>query len=145
MIIENMTKEHLVEVLKIENESFTHPWSEESFKSELEKDSSVKIVALENNKVLGYAVLETILDEGSLLIIAVSPLHRKKGIAKALFNRLEEIRAQKKLSFITLEVRSSNESAIALYKKKGFETIAVRKGYYSKPVEDAVIMTKYYK
>lgn len=145
MIIENMTFEHLSQVLKIENESFTHPWSEESFKSELKKDSSVKIVALDNEKVLGYAVLETILDEGSLLIIAVSELHRKKGIAQALFDRLEEVREEKNLSFITLEVRSSNESALALYKKKGFETVAVRKGYYSSPIEDAVIMTKYYK
>lgn len=144
MIIKNMTKEHLSQVLFIENESFTHPWSEQSFLAELNKDSSVKIVALENDKVLGYAVLETILDEGSLLIIAVSKNSRRQGIASALFDKLEEVREEKNLSFITLEVRSSNESAIALYKKKGFEIIATRKGYYSSPLEDAVIMTKYY-
>ena len=140
-----MKNEHLCSVMKIERESFTHPWSEESFLSELSKPSSHLFVATENDAVLGYAVLETVLDEGSLLIIAVDKNHRKKGIAKSLISVLEDVAKEKELSFITLEVRASNESAINLYHSQGFEKVAVRKNYYSKPTEDAVLMTKFYK
>ena len=145
MIIEKMTAEHLSSVMRIERESFTHPWSEESFVSELSKPTSHLFVAIENNEVVGYAVLETILDEGSLLIIAVDEKYRRKGVAKMLFAKLEDIVTEKELSFITLEVRESNESAINFYDSQGFEKIAVRKNYYSKPIENAVLMTKYYK
>lgn len=145
MIIERMKGEHLNSVMKIERESFTHPWSEESFLSELRKPTSHLFVATENDEVLGYAVLETVLDEGSLLIIAVDKTHRKKGIAKALFSGLEKTAREKELSFITLEVRVSNVNAINLYTSLGFTKVAVRKNYYSKPIEDALLMTKYYK
>ncbi len=144
MIIEKMNYEHLVEVMRIERESFTHPWSEESFKAELGKATSHLFVALDNSEVVGYAVLETVLDEGSLLIIAVDEKYRRKGVAKMLYSQLETIAKEKELSFITLEVRVSNEGAINFYDSLGFEKIAVRKNYYSKPTEDAVLMTKYY-
>ena len=144
MIIERMTEEHLCSVMRIERESFTHPWSEESFVSELSKPTSHLFVAIENNEVVGYAVLETILDEGSLLIIAVDERYRRKGVAKMLFQRLGMIAKEKELSFITLEVRVSNESAINFYDSQGFEKVAQRKNYYSNPTEDAVLMTKYY-
>ncbi len=144
MIIEKMTSEHLASVMRIERESFTHPWSEESFLSELNKPTSHLFVATDNNEVVGYAVLDLVLDEGSLLIIAVDKNHRKKGIAKALISVLEDVAKEKELSFITLEVRASNESAINLYTSQGFTEVAVRKNYYSKPIEDAVLMTKYY-
>ena len=144
MIIEKMTNEHLPMVMSIERESFTHPWSEESFRSELNKPNSHLFVATENGEVLGYVVLDLVLDEGSLLIIAVDEKHRRKGIAKAFFSELEKTAREKQLSFITLEVRASNESAINLYASQGFTKVAVRKNYYSKPLEDAVLMTKYY-
>lgn len=144
MIIKKMTHEHLSSVLRIERESFTHPWSEDSFRSELDKATSQLFVATENNEVVGYAVLETVLDEGSLLIIAVDEKFRRKGVAKQLFSKLEDIAKEKELSFITLEVRVSNESAIHFYDSQGFTKVAVRKNYYSKPTEDAVLMTKYY-
>lgn len=144
MIITEMTAEHLSDVLSIERSSFTHPWSEKSFSEELDKDSSYLFVAVENDEVVGYAVLDTVLDEGSLLDIAVDSNHRRKGVAKALFSKLFEKASKKNLSFITLEVRSSNCSAIALYESLGFEVVAVRKNYYSKPTEDAVLMTKYF-
>ena len=145
MIIEKMTAEHLSSVMRIERESFTHPWSEDSFVGELKKPASHLFVATDNDEVVGYAVLETVLDEGSLLIIAVDEKYRRKGVAKMLFSQLEEIAKEKDLSFITLEVRVSNESAIKFYDSQGFEKVAVRKNYYSKPLEDAVLMTKYYK
>ena len=144
MIIKKMKEEHLSQVMRIERESFTHPWSEDSFMAELKKATSHLFVATDNNEVVGYAVLETVLDEGSLLIIAVDEKYRRKGVAKMLFQELETIAKEKELSFITLEVRVSNDGAINFYDSQGFSKIAVRKNYYSKPTEDAVLMTKYY-
>lgn len=144
MIITKFKEHHLNEVVDIENRSFTHPWSRDSFLSELNKDSCHLYVALDNDKVVGYAVMDVVLDEGSLLIIAVDEQYRRKGVAKMLFDKLEQEAQTQHLQFITLEVRDSNNSAIALYDSLGFENIAVRTNYYSKPTEDAVIMTKYY-
>lgn len=144
MIITYMEEQHLDAVLSVERNSFSHPWSRQSFCDELKKESSHLFVALQDDEVVGYAVLGTVLDEGDLLDIAVSEKHRRKGVAKALFEKLTEVAQQLSLAFITLEVRVSNDSAINLYSSLGFEKVATRKAYYSKPTEDAVLMTKYF-
>lgn len=140
-----MTQLHLDEVLCIEERSFTHPWSKESFSEELEKQGSYKLVALESNKVVGFAVLDTVLDEGNLLDIAVDENYRRKGVARLLMNELFKVAEEKSLSFITLEVRESSLPAIALYETFGFERVGMRKNYYSKPGENALLMTKNFK
>lgn len=145
MIIENMREEHLCGVQKVEESCFTHPWSKESFESELRKAESFKFVALENGEVIGFAILETVLDEGNLLDIAVDKNHRRKGVARLLFDNMLMVAKEKELSFITLEVRSSSAPAISLYEAMGFEKVGTRKNYYSKPIEDALLMTKYFK
>lgn len=145
MIIENMDKKHLNGVLKVEESCFTHPWSKESFESELKKSESFKFVALEEDEVIGFAILEAVLDEGNLLDIAVDENHRRKGVARLLFEEMLEKAKENELSFITLEVRSSSTPAIALYEAMGFEKVGVRKNYYNKPTEDALLMTKYFK
>ena len=144
MKIVSMTKEHLEGVLVVENNSFTNPWSEESFLSELEKETSINLVALKDEKVVGYAVLSTVLDEADLLDIAVDENFRRQKIASALFEKIFETALKRKLSFITLEVRESSVPAIKLYQSRGFETVGIRKNYYHKPTENAVLMTKYF-
>ena len=84
------------------------------------------------------------LDEGNLLDIAVDEKYRRQGIARKLFKELFKVADEKKLSFITLEVRESSTPAISLYEAHGFERVGVRKNYYSKPTENAVLMTKYF-
>ena len=89
--------------------------------------------------------MSTVLDEGSLLDICVDEKFRRKGVAKALFEKLLEVACDLSLAFITLEVRASNVSAVKLYESLCFEKVAIRKNYYSKPTEDAVLMTRYFK
>lgn len=144
MIICKMTHEHLNGVMEVEHNSFTHPWTKSGFIDEMEKESSFCYVALDNDTVVGFAVLETVLDEGNLLDIAVDEKHRRQGIARELFKELLKVADEKKLSFITLEVRESSTPAISLYEAHGFERVGVRKNYYSKPTENAVLMTKYF-
>ena len=77
--------------------------------------------------------------------MAVSPEHRRQGIADALIHALLERAALRELSFVTLEVREHNAPAIALYRKHGFSPVGLRKNYYEAPVENAILMTKYLK
>lgn len=144
MKIEKMTKEHLESVYIIETECFSHPWSRESLESEIENQTSHFLVAIENNEVVGYIGMSIVIDEGYIFNVAVSKNSRKKGVATALINELVTYGKKNNFSFITLEVRESNEPARSLYSKFGFIKVGERKDYYSDPKENAVLMTKYF-
>ena len=144
MKIEKMTKEHLEAVYIIETECFSHPWSRESLESEIENETSYFLTATENNEVVGYIGMSIVIDEGYIFNVAVSKNSRKKGVATALINELVTYGKKNNFSFITLEVRESNEPARSLYSKFGFIKVGERKDYYSDPKENAVLMTKYF-
>ena len=144
MKIERMTARHVDAVLEIENECFSHPWSRQSIESELENKTSVFYTALEGDEVAGYIGMSTVLDEGYIFNVAVSAKHRKKGIGSALIQELVTYGKKNNFCFLTLEVRASNENARSLYSKFGFIKVGERKNYYSDPVENAVLMTKYF-
>ena len=99
-------------------------------------------VALDDEgAVIGFLVLSTVLDEGSVDNVAVAPSHRRGGVADALVADAIRRAKEKELSFLTLEVRASNTPAIRLYEKHGFREAGHRKNYYEKPREDAILMT----
>ena len=111
----------------------------------LPKKILVRAVAIllaegKDGALLGYAVLSTVLDEGSLDNIAVAPEARRNGIADALLSALTAF-GREHLTCLMLEVRASNAPAIALYEKHGFAAVGRRKNYYDAPREDAVLMT----
>ena len=139
-----MTMEHIPQVAALERACFSHPWSEEALQGELWNDSAVIIVAEgEDGTVLGYAGLQTVLDEGYINNVAVNEAYRRQGIADELIAAFVRF-GQAKLAFLTLEVRASNSPAIALYAKHGFVEVGRRKNYYDDPKEDAVLMTLYF-
>lgn len=132
---------HIKEIAKLEKECFSTPWSEQTIEDAY-KTGTRFFVAKKDNSVLGYVGISAILDEGYITNVAVFPEHRQKGVACALLNSLFEFAQKNGLSFISLEVRESNNAAISLYKKFGFKTEGKRKNFYSAPQEDALIMTK---
>ena len=136
--VEKMNESHLDDVAKIENACFAHPWSRKDLEAQLRIDTSHFIVASLNGRAVGYMGLQIFSGEGYVTNVAVLPEYRRLGIAETL------IAAQMKndMRFITLEVRKSNAAAIALYEKMGYKNIGIRKRFYEKPVEDAVIMSK---
>ena len=85
-----------------------------------------------------------VLDEGYISNVATDLPWRRQGIADALIGRLCAICEGLRLSFVSLEVRAGNAPAVALYEKHGFAPVGLRKNYYERPREDAVIMTKYF-
>lgn len=136
-----MTMEHIPQLAALERACFSRPWSEESLQGELWNDSAVIIVAEgEDGTVLGYAGLQTVLDEGYINNVAVDEKYRRQGIADELIAAFVRF-GRAKLAFLTLEVRASNAPAIALYAKHGFVEVGRRKNYYDDPKEDALLMT----
>lgn len=142
--IKKMTALNIDGLVKIENECFSKPWTYSGFENELKNDSSHFYVALCDNSEIGYMGFYTILDEGYVANIAVLPEYRRRGIAGSLIKNAINYCRENKLAFLSLEVRKFNENAVRLYKKFGFEIVGERKNFYSSPVENAFIMTKYF-
>ena len=138
-----MTSGHLDDVYIIETECFSHPWSKQSLEEELNNETSLFLVAKEENEVIGYIAMSIVIDEGYIFNVAVREKYRNKGVATALINELVTYGKKNNFSFITLEVRESNLPAISLYSKFGFIKAGERKDYYSNPKENAILLTKY--
>ena len=125
------------ELNEIEKECFSAPWSEESFKN---AENTRFYLYFEDQKVVGYVGIYSVLDEGYITNIAVLKDYRKKGIATKLLKELTK--KENNLSFISLEVRASNIAAISLYEKFEFKQEGIRKAFYSNPKEDGLILTR---
>ena len=138
-----MTSVNLDDVYIIETECFSHPWSKQSLEEELNNETSLFLVAKEENEVIGYIGMSIVIDEGYIFNVAVREKYRNKGVATALINELVTYGKKNNFSFITLEVRESNLPAISLYSKFGFIKAGERKDYYSNPKENAILLTKY--
>lgn len=138
----NMTAAHVQQVAALEAICFRDPWSEKSIASELTNPLSLWLVAMEGDKVVGYIGSQTVLAESDMMNVAVHPDYRRRGIAEALVLALADELITRNSHSLTLEVRTSNAPAIALYEKLGFEQIGLRKNYYRNPKEDAQILRK---
>jgi ribosomal-protein-alanine N-acetyltransferase len=125
-------------VLSIERRSFSTPWSLAMFVLELSKPSGICLGITDGDRLLGYLVCSRYADVWHLMNIAVTPEERRVGHAGRLMERLfEEAGADAR---ITLEVRTSNAGAIAMYERFGFRAAGHRRRYYHDNGEDALIM-----
>ena len=138
-------EELIPQIQKIEQQSFSTPWTEPMLRLQLDPNSHLFLTAEAEGKVVGYVGLMYVLDEGYISNVAVSPACRRQGIADALIEELIRRAGMRELAFVTLEVRAGNGPAKALYEKHGFVPVGMRKNYYTSPVEDAVLMTKFLK
>ena len=136
-----MDRGHIEQVAALERLCFHPPAREQLLEQELYQDTVSLIVAEgEDGTVLGYGEIRVVLDEGCLEKIAVNPAYRRQGIAQSILDVFLRF-GQAHLAFLTLEVRASNQPAIQLYLKHGFEQVGRRREYYQEPVEDAILMT----
>lgn len=116
-------------------------WSARDFYDEAAKDGGIVLAVLDGNKVIGAIAGFTASDTGEILTVAVAPEYRRQGIADTLMDRFFSL-LPGETDNIALEVRQSNNAAISLYEKYGFEKMGVRRRFYRDPVEDADIMVK---
>jgi len=140
-----MNLEHIDEVSELEQICFYTPWTKKDFIKEItENKLAIYIVAIDNKKVVGYAGMWHIVDEGHITNIAVMPQYQHCGVGSKLVKKLIDIAVVKKMVGLTLEVRIGNLLAQKLYTKFGFKPEGIRKRYYSDTGEDAIIMWKYF-
>ncbi|MBO6041108.1 MAG: ribosomal protein S18-alanine N-acetyltransferase [Oscillospiraceae bacterium] len=145
LCIRSAARSDLERLEELEGQCFAVPWTREQLESQLPDTQHVFLVAGENERVLGYVGMMTVLDEGYISNVAVAPEARRRGIARALVSTLLGRAEELSLSFVTLEVREHNEPAIALYAGLGFVPVGLRKNYYDSPKENAILMTRYLK
>ena len=136
------TRGHIESVVNIERESFADPWSVAIFENLFQNPLAVYFTALDGAQVVGYAGMYVIFDEGQIQNIAVTAEYRRHGVGSKLLSHMLDYGTTRDISVYTLEVRVSNLSAIALYKKFGFIQTGVRKNYYRRPVEDALLLER---
>lgn len=139
-VIRSMQREDLPSAAGLEERCFTVPWSEKLLEKCLESPLDQVWVLEDGGEIAGYCNLRIIAGEGELMRIAVHPAKRGRGYARELMEELEKHASENGAQSLLLEVRASNLPAICLYKSYGYEIRAVRKRYYTHPVEDAYIM-----
>ena len=160
-----MHETHVSAIAALEAATFSAPWDEASVRAELENPLALWLVAEDAGgsdaageagnpgadeagtgagemAVLGYVGSQSCFEDADILNVCVAPAARRRGVAEALMRELEARLAPNGVEKITLEVRASNEPAIRLYEKLGYTQVGVRKGYYEKPREDALILQK---
>lgn len=139
-MIRPMQERDLDAVAVIEAACIRQPWSRKSFAESLEKEYSLFLVAEEEEKVCGYIGLYLTYEDAEITGIAVLSEKRRGGRGKGLLQQAISYAEKKGARRILLEVRSSNVSAQAFYKKMGFEEMGIRPNFYDFPKEDAILM-----
>ena len=143
MILREMLTEDLDQVMEIEDNVFPDPWTKEGFFTFLIRKDSMFLVVEEKGRIIGYLGSLMVLDESDILNIAVTPERQKEGIGRFMLESLFRLSYDCGIRFVHLEVRESNETAIRLYERCGFQRDGLRKDYYTEPRENAVLMTKH--
>jgi ribosomal-protein-alanine N-acetyltransferase len=135
-----MARRHLPEVLAIEAEVYPRPWSARLFEDELTRSHRAYLVARIGDRVVGYAGLLMIAEDGHVATVAVDPRWQRRGIARVLLGELIADALAMGADQLTLEVRMSNVGAQDLYRAFGFVPAGARKAYYADNGEDALVM-----
>jgi ribosomal-protein-alanine N-acetyltransferase len=140
----------LAALVALERRSFSQPWSVGSFRAELRDPARGRIVVLREPpaapdggpRLLAFCSFQVVVDELHILDLAVLPERRRQGLGRRLLSRVLELGARRGARVALLEVRSSNEAALELYRSAGFAVAGVRRGYYSNPAEDALLLRR---
>ncbi len=141
--IERITSaDELDGVVDVERRSFTSPWTRAMFAWELQNSdvSRLYVIRTAGFPVAGFCSFWLVYDELHINNLAVRPECRRRGLGRALLDRVLEIGVQHGVRRATLEVRRSNRAALALYEQAGFRQAGLRRNYYTGPVEDVLIL-----
>ena len=142
--IRRMTADDVAGVWEIENATFPTPWSMRDFEHEMRENPCARyLVAVRDDRIVGFAGIHIILDEGHITNVAVRPGFRNRKIAEGIIGVLLDHTLKEGIRHHTLEVRRDNDPAIGLYEKFGFEVEGVRKDYYKFEGQDALIMWRH--
>ena len=133
---------HLDAVLDIEVEAYPEPWTEGMFRDEIRNSHSHFFVVLLGEEVVGYGGFWLVVDEAHITSVTIRDIHRGRGFGGKLLSYLLQEAREVGATIATLEVRVSNTRARDLYLDFGFRPVGLRKNYYPKSREDAIVMLK---
>lgn len=139
--IDKMQRADVKRVMEIERKSFSTPWHESAYITELANPSAYYVVARIGDRLVGYCGMWVVMDEAHITTIAVEPENRRNRLGEQLLIAILEEAMRRGARRVTLEVRECNEVARRLYHKYGFVSATVRRGYYTDNGEDAIVMT----
>lgn len=141
--VRRATESDIPALCSLENECFSSPWSDNAFLDSIKNGTAEFYICLSaEGEAMGYVGIICMLDECSVTNVCTSAQYRKKGVATALLDMAESRAAELGAICMFLEVRVSNAAAIALYQNRGYECCGTRRGFYSKPKEDALVYKK---
>jgi ribosomal-protein-alanine N-acetyltransferase len=137
-----MWPKDVAEVLAIENSATAFPWSAKNFGDSLKSGHYAWVFTDKADDILGYAIVQKVVDEAHLLNICVKPSVQGQGFGREILNYVVDFANSISSVLIVLEVRSSNQRAQQLYLQAGFNEMSVRKDYYPAEIgrEDAILM-----
>ena len=138
--IRRVRDEDLPRVMEIEQQSYSMPWKETTFRGLLRRSDTDLFAAEMDGRVVGYAVCWTVFDQAELGNVAVAPEARGFGIGGALVDAVVERVRERGAGECFLEVRESNLVAQGIYRERGFAQVGRRRSYYASPTEDALVM-----
>lgn len=138
--ISEMLPQDAAETAALERIIFTMPWSENGFLTSLQSPDTLYLVARVGGRIAGYCGFLQSFDEADITNAAVAPDFRGRGVGTRMLRELMARGRERGVSRYTLEVRQSNEAAIRLYRKLGFASVGIRKDFYERPRENALIM-----
>ena len=143
-LIASMTSQDLIDVVELETAAQLSRWGYDGYAAELERTDAVLLVAREHGRtslaLLGFIAARLTLDELHINNVAVRAGHRRRGLGRALLHEALRRGARVGAKWAVLEVRASNDAALGAYSALGFEVVGRRRGYYSAPLEDALVM-----
>lgn len=140
-ILRALSVNDIVRVVEIENQSFSEPWSSDSFRDIIQNPNFVTIGLFMDSSLAGYVIYYTVLNEMHIMNIAVHPDFRQKSCGTKLLSEVHKEGMKRKLHFVYLEVRETNDAAQKLYAKMGYQKAGRRIKYYANE-EDALLMFK---
>lgn len=142
-MMRKMTPLDLEQIMIIEQEAFTLPWSRQSYENELKNQYAHYLVLDYQGDIGGYGGIWVVFDEAHITNVAIAGKFRGRGWGRVLMLELERLARRNRAGRILLEVRPSNRPAIAMYHSLGFIVSGLRKQYYSDNNEDAIVMVKH--
>lgn len=137
-----MQAQDIDNVLAIEQTANEFPWQRKSFEDSLKSGHIAWVFHQQSEQIVGFAIVQAVLDETHLLNVCVEPTAQGKGLGKTIVQHVIDHAKSVSAVIILLEVRRSNERAQQLYLQAGFNEMSVRKGYYpaEQGREDAILM-----
>lgn len=142
LTIRKMREEDIKEAANLEAQLFTDAWSEQGIRDTFEQGQTLLLAAFEDKKLIGYLILYYVLEEGEIARIAVAPKNRRQGVGSRMLLEMETLCEDNGITRILLDVRESNETALAFYTDHGFVRDGIRRSFYTNPTEDAILMSR---